>query len=278
MISYPPIPKKLITMLLSLFQKNEFLDAATSSWIFDTFAWALTEFEHDIFNKDSQLILPINSFYPGNVSSIAEMAQSVFDNTLKYAGMQQWPIRLVSPEQYQGQQQMPKLQFKDVMRGDNVSVINNDYTGSSIGEILVSYNPAQINQPQDLVASFAQAFAAILISQRGSLPPGGEKFMPQAIDLVACFMGFGVMFANTAYQFKGGCGSCYNKHANREAALPEQEMVYCLALFSILKGIKKKDVSSHLKSHLRSGFKQAYKEINKQLQSPDNQHLLAAKL
>ena len=113
-------------MLLSLFQKNEFLDAATSNWIFDTFAWALTEFEQDIFNKDSQLILPTNSFYPGNVSSIAEMAQSVFDNTLKYAGMQHWPIKLVSPEQYQGQQQMPKLQFKDAMRGDNVTVINND--------------------------------------------------------------------------------------------------------------------------------------------------------
>ncbi|WNC70817.1 hypothetical protein RGQ13_11810 [Thalassotalea psychrophila] len=260
-------------MLSNLFKTSPLLDNATKNWILDTFSWALREFDLNVFKQDSQLILPIHEFYPGKVNSIEEMAQSVFEHTLKYAGMQHWPIKLVRPDNYQ-QSPMAKLSFTDGMRGSQSQIVNSDYSENNNATILVSYNPSQINQPQDLVASFAQAFASILVAQRGVLPPGGEEFVPQAVDLLACFMGFGVMFANTAYQFKGGCGSCYNKYANREVALPEQEMLYCLALFTTLKEIPAKQVATHLKSHLRSDFKKAMKEIKSDLQQPNNSALL----
>ncbi|WP_448550117.1 hypothetical protein [Thalassotalea fusca] len=250
--------------MLSLFKQQPCLDDSTTLWVLDAYEWALSNFDCETFKQDTQLILPTSEFYPGKVSSIEEMAQNVFDKTLHYAGMGNWPIKLVPPAAYHQNPQfhnMPKLQFSGALRGESVEVYSADYSHTASNTIYVSYNPNQINQPQDLVASFAQAFAAILIAQRGILPPGGEQFMPQAIDLVASFMGFGVMFANTAYQFKGGCGSCYNKYANREAALPENEMVYCLAMFSILKNIPVKQVTLHLKSHLRSGFKKAYREL-----------------
>ena len=251
-------------MLLSLFKPSPCLDDSTTLWILDTFKWALTHFDADTFKHQTQLILPSSEFYPGKVSSIEEMAQSVFDRTLDYAGMKKWPITLVSPTTYQQNpqlQKMPKLSFNGAMRGDGVEVFSADFTEGATNTIYVSFNPNQINQPQDLVASYAQAFAAILIAQRGLQPPGGKQLMPQAIDLVACFLGFGVMFANTAYQFKGGCGSCYNAYANREVALPENEMIYCLALFSVVKDIPVKHVTLHLKSHLRGTFKKAVKEL-----------------
>lgn len=263
-------------MLANFFKPTPLLDDATKNWILDTFAWALSEFDLNVFKQDAQLILPIYEFYPGKVNSIEEMAQSVFEHTLKYAGMQHWPIKLVAPDKYQPNS-MAKLSFKDGMRGAQSQVINTDYSEHSATDILVSYNPSQINQPQDLVASFAQAFASILVTQRGELPPGGEEFVPQSVDLLACFMGFGVMFANTAYQFKGGCGSCYNKYANRQVALPEQEMLYCLALFSTLKNIPAKQVTTHLKSHLRSDFKKAMKELQSELKQHRNVALLTAK-
>ena len=251
-------------MLSSLFKSQPCLDTATTLWILDTYQWAIEHFGKNIFIQDSQLILPTQEFFPGKVASIEEMAQSVFDKTLAFAGMKNWPIKLVSPQAYHQNpqlQQMPKLQFSGEMRGSNTQIYSADYSQSSAKVIYVSYNPNQINQPQDLIASFGQAFAAILIAQRDIQPPGGEQFLPQAIDLVASFLGFGVMFANTAYQFKGGCGSCYNKYANREVALPENEMLYCLALFSVLKDITTKQVTPHLKSHLRGGFKKAVKEL-----------------
>ncbi|NMP32721.1 hypothetical protein HII17_14255 [Thalassotalea sp. M1531] len=251
--------------MLSLFKQQPCLDESTTLWILDTYQWALEHFELEEFNQNTQLILPTSDFYPGKVSSIEEMAQSVFDKTLHYAGLKNWPIKLVSPMTYQQNPQMqkiPKLQFNNAIRGDKAEVFSNDFSQGASSTIYVSFNPNQINQPQDLVASYAQAFAAILITQRGILPPGGEQFTSQAIDLLASFMGFGVMFANTAYQFKGGCGSCYNRYANREVALPENEMVYCLALYCVLKGTPVKHVTLHLKSHLRGLFKKAYKELD----------------
>ena len=96
--------------------------------------------------------------------------------------MKNWPIKLVSPAAYHQNpqyQQMPKLQFGEAIRGDNVQVFTKDFSHSANTNannyIYVSYNPNQINQPQDLVASYAQAFAAILIAQKGIEPPGGEN-------------------------------------------------------------------------------------------------------
>lgn len=260
-------------MFAGLFQTKPILDTGSSEWILDTFAWAVEHFDINVFKDDTRLILPTNEFYPGKVNSINEMAQSVFDKTLKYAGMEHWPIQLVQPQHYQPQS-LPRLSFDDAMRGDNAKPVALAEQQQQV--IFISYNPNQINQPQDLVASYAQSLASILIAQKGSLPPGGEEFIPQAVDLVACFMGFGVMLANTAYQFKGGCGSCYNPHANREVALPEQEMLYCLALFSVLKSMPAKTVHSQLKPHLKTTFKKAYKELFKSVKQSANPALLAA--
>ena len=79
--------------------------------------------------------------------------------------------------------------------------------------------------------------------------------------MVAIFLGFGLMFANSAYTFRGGCGSCYNASANRDAYLTEQQSVYALALFSVLKELPTNTVSANLKKHLRGYFKKAVKEI-----------------
>ena len=243
-------------MFSNLFKSAPVVDSSSKNWILDTFEWALENFELSVFKKETRLILPNNDFYPGNVSSIHEMAQNVFDRTLTYAGLQHWPIVLVAPEDFK-QQAMPVLDFVGVKRGEQVSFNSPVASGQVIN---VSYNPNQVNQPQDLVASFAQAFAMIVIIQSGKTPPGGVEFVPQAVDLLACIMGFGVMFANTAYQFKGGCGSCFNPYANRNVALSENDMVYSLALFCLLKSHDAKSVAKNLKSHLRSTFKKAYKE------------------
>ena len=244
-------------MLNKLFQTKPVLDSGTSEWIFDTFVWAIENFELNVFKQDTQLILPDNNFYPGNVSSVHQMAQSIFDLTLKYAGMEKWPIRLVDPQNYQ-QQPLARINFSHAIRGKSFQLEEESVQQTLIE---ITYNPNQINQPQDLIASFAQTFAAILINQSGCLPPGGKDNFSQAADLLACFMGFGVMFANTAYQFKGGCGSCYNALSNRQVALAELDVLYCLALFSVLKSIPVKQVLPHLKSHLKKSFKQAHKEI-----------------
>jgi hypothetical protein len=74
-------------------------------------------------------------------------------------------------------------------------------------------------------------------------------------------MGFGIMVANSAYTFRGGCGSCYNPLAERSAFLSQDEATFALALFCELKGVSQDAALSYLKKYLRPVFKKACKEI-----------------
>jgi len=267
-------------MLSNLFKTKPVIDESSKEWIFDTFSWCVEQLDGDFFKENSELILPTNSFYPGTSTSVEEMANTIFSNTLKYSGMSSWPLKLVSSDNYV-QKEMPQFFFQSRLRGDSAKVrsqVSNEITYKMEGEKLtdskpridIAFHSSQLNQPQDLIAYLVQRQAGILINQHGILPPGGKDLLPQTIDLVACFMGFGVIFANTAYQFKGGCGSCNNRNINRQPALPELETVYALALFCLLKGVEVKAVKKELKPHLYKAFRQAYKEIVLYLQQTNN--------
>ena len=282
-------------MFSTFFKAKPVVDEASKEWIFDTFSWCIEQLDGEFFKKNSELILPNNSFYPGSASSVAAMADKIFSNTLNYTGMTSWPLKLVSSEDFK-QKPMPQLSFESRLRGESAKVgtkvaanINSEVSSNISykveGEALVSseftsvpavptidiaFHSSQLNQPQDLIAYLVQVQAGILVNQHGILPPGGKEVLPQTIDLVACFMGFGVIFANTAYQFKGGCGSCNNQSLNRQAALPELETVYALALFCVIKAVDIKPIKKALKSHLNKPFRQAYKEISLYLQQTTN--------
>lgn len=282
-------------MFSTFFKAKPVVDEASKEWIFDTFAWCIEQLDGEFFKENSELILPNNSFYPGSASSVAAMADKIFSNTLNYTGMTSWPLKLVSSENF-NQKPMPQLSFESRLRGESAKVgtkaaanINSEVSSNISykveGEALVSsefssvpaaptidiaFHSSQLNQPQDLIAYLVQVQAGILVNQHGILPPGGKELLPQTIDLVACFMGFGVIFANTAYQFKGGCGSCNNQNLNRQAALPELETVYALALFCVIKAVDIKPIKKALKSHLNKPFRQAYKEISLYLQQTTN--------
>lgn len=264
-------------MLSNLFKTKPVLDEASREWVFDTFAWCIAHLDSEFFTKNSELILPNNTFYPGSVNSVEEMADTIFANTTKYAGMTSWPMALVSPTNYI-QKPMHQLFFQSNLRGENCKITYNENFGDTAPSIEIPFHPSQLNQPQDLIAYLVQTQANILVNQYGVVAPGGKDVLPQTIDLVACFMGFGVVFANTAYQFKGGCGSCNNHNLNRQAALPELETVYALALFCVLKEVDIKKVKKELKPHLYKSFRQAHKEITvylKQTTNPEHTLLTA---
>lgn len=257
--------------MLSIFKSKPLLATEEQNWVLDTFVWAFERFDGQYFLDKTEVILPNNHYFPDQVNSVFGMAQNVFNHVVNYAGMKNWPLKLVEPNQMQSVA-FPNWQFAPRLRGDDAKLINDSMNEQVI---YVSYNPNQINQPQDLVASFAQTLALILIHHGRELPPGGEALLPQVSELIAGFLGFGVMLSNTAYQFKGGCGSCFNAYANRQAALPEPELIFNLALIAKLKGENKNKILPHLKPHLRGMFKKADKALSNELKESANPLLLA---
>ena len=88
-------------------------------------------------------------------------------------------------------------------------------------------------------------------------------------ELTGIFMGFGLMFANSAVvQRSGGCGGCGGGQSPvRQVFMNEEEATYALAVFCHLKGIDRNQASKHLKKHMRGFFKAALKDCKQRIES-----------
>lgn len=248
--------------MLNLFKARPLIDQSSADWIFDTYAWALEYFDSNDFFTRSRLIQPSNEFFPGRVDSVHAKAENIFNATLSHAGLSHWPLVLQAPEQFQNSA-TPLLNIQSFERNSGKSKLPSLKTDQPLH---LSYNPQQTLKPEDLSSSFAHNIAQQLAFQSQILPPGGSDYFLEGTEVLAIFLGFGVMFANSAYTFRGGCGSCYNAQANRQATLTENDVMFALALFCRLKEIPGSEATRFLKKHLRSSFKQATKQINAQPQ------------
>jgi hypothetical protein len=243
--------------MFDLFNHQPVLSEPSSQWLFDGFAWSLENFDASLFYQHAVLVLPTNEFFPGRVDSTQGMANLIFDQVKGYAGISHWPT-LVREQNSCSLIQSPQVEIKGALRGPE------GYLDESVPDsqrLQIPYNPQQISNPEGMIASFAHTLAHYLGQMAKEPPPGGVEYWPQITELLAVFLGFGVMFANSAFTFRGGCGSCYNPNANRDAYLSEQEATYALAIFAVLKEIPNSSVTGHLKKHLRGFYKKAVKEI-----------------
>lgn len=231
------------------------IDEESIHWIFDVFAWALRNLNAEFFQQDTILVTPSNEHFPGRASSAEEMARLMFDRTRGYAGMSDWPISLAQPQAGSLSLELPL-----------------SHTGSGrlppagFSPFAVGYDPAMINNPEAMISGFAQLLAHHLGRQVSEPVPGGMENWPHITELLGVFLGFGVLFANTAYKApRGGCGggSCGPIGAERQVALSQYHINYALALFCELKNIPTKQVLPSMKSSLRGHFKQCRKELAK---------------
>ena len=127
---------------------------------------------------------------------------------------------------------------------------------------MITFNPADVRDPQSLVATFAHELAHYLGCTAEIPPPGGDKNWEYATDLLAVVMGFGIFLANASVQFSQFTGPTTQGWSSRSRGyLSESELVYTLAVFCLLKGIDRKQVEPHLKWSLHSIYKKAIKEL-----------------
>ena len=244
--------------MFGLLKQQPLLEADHRLWMMDVFAWSLENFNADFFYHQSVLVLPSNQFFPGRADNEQEMAELIFNNVKRYAGIGHWPTLVVDQNQCTLPDTPPLEVTSPLRMTDGIA----DESVPAERRLLVPFNAQQISNPEGIIASFAHLTAHYMGQMAQQPPPGGAELWPHTTEMLAIFLGFGLMFANSAYTFRGGCGSCYNASSNRDAYLTEQQSVYALALFSVLKELPTNTVSANLKKHLRSYFKKAVKEIH----------------
>ncbi len=240
------------------FLSRQAIAPESAEWITECHAWALANFDRRAFETHTRLVTPSKDFFPKRVKSPQEVATYTFERVVELAGVKHWPFKLVAPQDWLGQYQPKQLGLECSQRFvPAVSYSDDEFS------LPISYHPEQLKKPEDLTATFAHIIAQHMVIQARELPPGGEDYFLQASEVLACFLGFGVMLANSAYTFRGGCGRCYNPMANREASLSESETVFSLAIFCKLKGIRNGEVFKYLKRYLRSEYKASVKQLAK---------------
>lgn len=253
--------------MLSLFNSRPVIADTSAQWLLDCFGWAIQNYDRQAFQQ-CQLVLPTNEFFPGRVNSVHGMANAIFERVVEYAGMSHWPFTLVRPENFIAAP-VPELSLDTAKRHNTVTEDN-----SHPMRLLVSYLPQQTKQPEAMAASYSHLVAQHLVYQSRLAPPAGEQYLPQATEVVAVFMGFGLLLTNSAYTFRGGCGSCYDPAANRSATLSEAEALFALVIFCELKQIPAARVFKYLKKHLRSTYRRALKQLSGHSQQLEQLHRL----
>ncbi|MEA3301798.1 MAG: hypothetical protein U9Q75_00860, partial [Pseudomonadota bacterium] len=157
----------------------------------------------------------------------------------------------------------PTVKIEGPLRGVNgIEQGIDQESENDVNRVLVTYDPDQVLNPEALIATYSHQLAYQLGTQAKEPPPGGEQNLPHVTEVLAVFMGFGLMFANSAFTFQtGGCGSCKRPGTNRSSYLSQYDTTYALAIFSALKQIPNNKVLPHLKKSLRPFYKKAAKEI-----------------
>ena len=240
---------------------KQLISDSSATWIIDCVDWATRHFDSAEFYQRSRLILPNNQFFPGSIASVEAKAENIFQHSLKYAGLAHWPfvlshaapISVAQPDH----SSPANLVFEHIARDSQRELARL----AACEPININYNRQQTVKPEDLSATYAHLFAQHLLIRSKQLPPGGDSHLLEASEVLAVCMGFGVMLANSAYTFRGGCGSCFNAAANRQSSLSEHEVVFTLALFCQLKKIDQKQATQYLKKHLRPAFAIANRQL-----------------
>ena len=254
----------------SFLKSKPLIDENSADFIFSITAWVLQNFDHEEFFKRTRLIAPSNDFFPGRVSSVQEKAQNIFEHKLTTTGLAHWPLELkpLHERKHNSDYQLPPSRqdgLANIQRDSSSRASTANDVGKAGQPLYVFYDPQQTLKPEDLSASYAHVMAQHMIIQSGLQPAGGQQFFSEASEILASMMGFGVLLANSAYTFRGGCGSCYNAMANRQPALTESDSVFVLALFCRLKGITDKEATRYLKKYLRGSYKRALKQIDERI-------------
>ncbi|WP_455221233.1 hypothetical protein [Kaarinaea lacus] len=243
--------------MFSFFQKSPLLDDASIQWMFDCYAWALRHFDAKVFFNETILVVPTNSCFPGEGHSAYDKADLILQQVKRHAGMSNWPVQLVEERDFENTN--PQLAFSGTVRGQHALA---PQTSEVNARLHASYQAELLRNPQALIANYAQLLGHYLGATTHDMPPGGVENWPHVTELLGVFMGFGLMFANTAYQARvSSCGACQGPIVQRTNYLSQFDITYALAIFTVLKQIPSKEVTKYLKKTLHPFYKKAVKDV-----------------
>lgn len=240
------------------FRKKPLLSEEDTLFQIECYKWLLAHFGGDDFYKEAELVLPTKEYFPSVVDSKHAAALATFNQVKKYAGMLEWPVKLVAQEEDPDILVAPTLIIQNVEQSPlgTISVDDNQ-------EATISYNPKIVSDPMQMIATFAHELSHYLTATAPMPPPGGWENWEFATDIGATFLGFGIFQANSAFNFRQySSGGVIGWQTSGGGYLSIAEHAYALAIFLRLKGISPEIAFPHCRINVKSCLKTALSEID----------------
>ena len=244
--------------MLRFFESKPLLSEDDRAFQHACFTWLLKHFGGDHFYQGTQLVLPTKEFFPTRVDSPELAARETFEQVKKYAGMEQWPCRLVAQDEDPNPIVAPTVVVQNVEQNPAGT-----FSAGDSNEITITYNPKLTTYPEGMVATFAHELSHYLTSTAPEPPPGGWDNWEFATDICATFLGFGIFTANSAVNYRQySTVDSQGWETYRSGYLSEAEYSYALALFLSLKGLAYSEALEFCDTNIRGYLKQAGKELD----------------
>lgn len=243
--------------MFNLFKRKPLLTQEARDFQIDCFAWLLTYFGGDEFYDKADLILPTAQYFSIENSEPHAVAQETFERVKRYSGMEEWPCRL------EAQDEDPELKVAPtvILQGVDQNPLGT-FQETAENEIVITYNPALLSNPTQLVATFAHELAHYLTATAPEPPPGGWDNWEFATDITATFLGFGIFVANSTFNFQQYSDiDSQGWSVSGGGYLSEEEHSFALAIFLLLKNISPENVYRHCDTNIKAYLKRAYKEL-----------------
>ncbi|MDM3872168.1 hypothetical protein QSV34_12510 [Porticoccus sp. W117] len=245
-------------MMLNLFKSKPLLSTDDTEFQVATYNWLLKNFGGQAFFEGTKLVLPTKEYFPSKVDSEEGAARETFKVVKHYAGMDEWPCKLQAQEEDVDPKVAPTLVIQDVDSGPLGT-----FQADESEEVVITYNPAIVSNPTQLVATYAHELAHYLTATAQEPPPGGWENWEFATDMAATFLGFGIFMANSAFNFQQYTDvDSQGWQYNRSGYLSEAENIFALAIFLELKSLPIEKVIPYLKPNLKKLLKKAIREVS----------------
>ncbi|WKL57768.1 hypothetical protein Q1W73_01945 [Asticcacaulis sp. ZE23SCel15] len=238
------------------FKEAPFLDHDTARWHVDNMCWLIRNLANTPSFTETKMILPTPGFFVTGDKTGHALAEAIFAQVKKYAGMEDWPVQLVSDVQiYEPNADLVQATSRQTPLG----MFMHDHQGP----VQISYAPQLLKTPANLIATFAHELAHYLLHSVADTLPCAPEEIEFLTDQTACFLGFGVFMANSAFVFEqwrdAGTGT-QGWQGRKSGYLPERDLVFDAALYIAAKGIDPEPAMKCLKPHLAQQLKKALKD------------------
>jgi hypothetical protein len=180
---------------MRLWGKRTFLEPHIEGWHRECWLWLRGHLAPLDAPFPRAVILPNRAHFQPVEGEGHTRAEGVLSQVKCLMGLEQWPCTLVERQQV------------NVQVGDFLTTMPTDKAAAGTfevedGEVYITYDPALLERPYNLVATFAHELSHYVLHSLPDLPPGADE-EPQieelATELAVAGFGFGVIAANAAF-------------------------------------------------------------------------------